>query len=71
MAETAHLGHARRFREKAEAAGRDYVTLAGDMRLIRNLICGQWDADEFLIVAPGQKVEGVYDWSEIIRAREA
>ena len=69
--ETAHLGHAARFREKAQAAGKEPVMLAGDLRLIRKLIGGEWDAEDFLTVAPGQKIEGVYDWTEIVRAREA
>jgi hypothetical protein len=71
MPQTAHLGHARRFREQAEAAGKEPVIVAGDIRLIRNLIFGAWDAEDFLLVEPGQRIEGVYDWSEIVRARDA
>jgi len=71
MPQTAHLGHARRFREQAEAAGKEPVIVEGDIRLIRNLIFGEWDAEDFLLVEPGQRTEGVYDWSEIIRARDA
>jgi hypothetical protein len=47
------------------------VIVDGDIRLIRNLIFGEWDAEDFLLVKPGQRTEGVYDWSEIIRARDA
>jgi hypothetical protein len=68
VSETAHLGAAERFREKAQAEGREYVRLDGSLRLIRNLIVGQWDVEDFLIVEPGQKTAGVYDWSEIVRA---
>ena len=39
------------------------------MRLIHNLIFGQWDAEDFLVVAPGQQTQGVYDFKEIIRAK--
>jgi hypothetical protein len=68
--ETSHLGHAERFKQKAEEAGKEYIRLEGSLRLIRNLIFGQWDAEDFLIVRPGQKTVGVYDWSEIIRAKD-
>ncbi|MCX7047631.1 MAG: DUF1638 domain-containing protein [Candidatus Sumerlaeota bacterium] len=70
LPETAHLGHAERFRAKAEAEGKEYQRLEGSLRLIRNLIFGQWDSEDFLTVLPGQKTTGVYDWSEIIRAKQ-
>jgi hypothetical protein len=68
LPQTAALGHAAKFREKAEAEGKQYTCLQGDIRLIRNLLFGQWDTEEYLIVPPGHKTLGVYDWSEIIRA---
>lgn len=66
--EFCHLGYDEQFREKAEAENRDYVRLEGSLRIIRKLIDGQWDEEDFLVVPPGQKTEGVYDWEEIIRA---
>jgi hypothetical protein len=67
LPETAHLGYAEKFREKAEASGKKYLRLEGDIRLIRNLLFGQWDPEDFLIVPPGHRISGVYDWSEIVR----
>jgi hypothetical protein len=59
---------AARFRAQAEQQGKRYEELPGNMRLIEALIGGHWNADEFLVVPPGGKTRGVYDWDEIIRA---
>lgn len=56
------------FRQKAEADGKRYEELIGDMRLIAALIEGRWDPAEFLIVPPGYQTAGVYDWDQIVRA---
>lgn len=68
--ETAPLGAAERFRAKAEADGHRFVRLEGSLRLIRKLVRGEWD-DDFLVVEPGQRVRGVYDWTEVVRAEPA
>jgi hypothetical protein len=59
---------AARFRERAEADGKEYTELTGSTRLIAALIEGHWDPAEFLIVPPGHQTTGVYDMDEIIRA---
>lgn len=66
--ETAPLGHAARFREKAEADGKEFVLLQGSLAILQKLAFGEWDAETFLTVHPGETVKGVYDWSEVIRA---
>jgi hypothetical protein len=66
--ELSHLGFAEKAKAEASASGREFVLLPGDMRLIRKLVHGDWDAEEFLVVKPGQKIGGVYDWDEIVRA---
>jgi len=68
LPETAACGCADKFRQKAEAEGKKFVRLEGSLRLIRNLIHGQWDAADFLTVQPGETITGIYDWSEIVRA---
>ena len=35
-----------------------------------NIVEGEWDED-FLIVEPGKRVAGVYDWEQVIRAEDA
>ena len=66
--ETAHLGYAERFQARAGTEGKEYVRLQGSLALIRKLISGDWDPADFLIVPPGRRTAGVYDWSEIVRA---
>jgi hypothetical protein len=68
--EMSHLGYAEQFKRKAAEAGKQSVCLEGSLRLIQNLIFGQWNPEDFLIVQPGQKTAGVYDWTEIIRAKD-
>jgi hypothetical protein len=68
--ELSHLGFAEKAKAEADAAGREFVRLPGDMRLIRKLVHGDWDAEEFLVLRPGQKIAGVYDWDEIVRAED-
>ena len=66
--ETSQQGYAEECRRKAEEDGRQFLMVPGNIRLIRMLIDGEWDSEEFLIVQPGQKVRAVYDWQEIVRA---
>ena len=66
--ETAHLGAARQFRQKAAAEGKECLSIEGSLKLIRNAIDGDWSTEEFLIVEPGQQTTGIYDGEEIIRA---
>ena len=64
--EFSHLGYAERARAEAEAAGRTYVELPGDLRLVRKLAHGEWDPEEFLVVQPGRRIAGLYDWDRIV-----
>jgi hypothetical protein len=66
--ELSHLGYAQKCRAQAEEAGMDFHLAPGDARLIRMLLFGEWDEGEFLIVPPGRKIGGVYDWDRIVRA---
>ncbi len=68
--ELSRLGYAEKCREQAEKAGMMMEIVSGDMRLLRMLLNAEWDPREFLIVPPGHRIRGVYDWDEIIRAEE-
>ena len=70
LPETSHLGYAAKFEAKAAAAGKQAVRLPGDIRLIANLLNGEWDPKEFLVVPPVAAIDGVYDWDEVIRVRK-
>ncbi len=64
----ADLGHADQCRVKATSEGREYVEIPGDFALVNRLVFGEWSNEDFLILNPQQRVKGVYDWDEIIRA---
>lgn len=55
-------------REKAAKENKEYVQLEGSLSLIRNLMSGNWYAEDFLVVKPGKKISGVYDWDIIMDA---
>jgi hypothetical protein len=47
--------------EAAAFLGWNYDELKGDLRLIRDLLNGKWDDEDFLKVAPGEIVSPSYD----------
>ena len=53
-------------RANAEAEGREFRELTGNLRLLRMLIYGEWLQDEFLIVPPGSSIRQVGDWDRIV-----
>lgn len=71
LPQTSHLGYAEKFAAKAAAAGKESVRLDGDIRLIDQLLLGDWNEKEYLIVPPGSAIEGVYDWEQVMRAKKA
>jgi hypothetical protein len=70
LPETSHLGYAAKFRAKAAAEGKEAVELPGNIRLIANLLNGEWDPKEYLMVPPAGAIDGVYDWDEVIRLKK-
>lgn len=68
LPETAALGYCEKFRVQAEADGKQFVRLEGNLRLIASLVNGDWSPAEFLLLEPGQRIAGVYDWTEVIKA---
>jgi len=57
-------------RAKAKEKGWEYENLKGDVRLLRKLIDGQWDEEDFIVVMPGQKIFATHD-ETIIAACQA
>ncbi len=66
--EFSHLGYAERCKQQAEADGREFVSLDGDLRLIKMLTAGEWPDEEFQTVEPGESITATYDWDRIIAA---
>jgi len=70
-AETAGLGYAETMRAKAAEEGKDFVLIPGSTRLLRALVAGAWESEEFLVVPPGAAIESTYDHERVIAARPA
>jgi hypothetical protein len=59
--------HVEECRKRAEAEGKQFEKLEGSMALIRKLIFGEWDEQDFLVVNEGESIGGVYDWDEVVK----
>jgi len=57
-------------REEAAERGWQFEKLRGDMTLVRRLVDGPWDEDDFLVVEPGCRVGVSFD-EKIIKAEQA
>jgi len=66
--ELQHLGYAEQCRDSAKANGEEFVELEGSIELIEKLIFGEWSEEDFLVVEPEQRIMGVYDMEEVVRA---
>jgi hypothetical protein len=64
-----HVGDFEHYKEQvkkdAQEHGWDYEELDGSTRLILNMMNGQWDENDYLVVQPGQTIEPAYDSSII------
>jgi Protein of unknown function (DUF1638) len=69
--ETAALGYSEAMREKADAEGKDFVHLIGSSRLLRGLVNGPWDMNDYLVVPPGYRIEACYDFEHVFEAKRA
>ena len=54
-------------RAEAAARGWEFERLRGDLCLLERLVNGQWDEEDFLVVAPGRCVAASYD-ERIVRS---
>jgi hypothetical protein len=50
------LGYDQRTRQEAEERGWEFEKLPGDLGLLARMLHGQWDAAEFVVVPPGQRI---------------
>ena len=57
----------RQTRELAAERGWKFEKLVGNLSLLRRLLDGSWDDDDFLVVEPGKRIEFSYD-GDIVRA---
>jgi len=54
-------------RERAESRGWRFDSLAGDLRLLQNLVDGNWNPEDFLVVPPGSQIAASFD-NDIVQA---
>jgi hypothetical protein len=54
-------------REEAERRGWRFERVATDLGLVRRLLHGEWEGDDFQVLAPGERLEMSYD-EAILRA---
>ena len=66
--ETRNPDYAELCRKKAQESDMTFVPIEGSMDLLAGLINGNWNPQDYLILQPGQRSTGVYDWDEIIAA---
>lgn len=64
--ETSHPEYQERLRAIADEEGKNLRILEGDMRLIRGLVEGDWNEEEYLIVPPGRTIQALYDYDRIL-----
>ncbi|MGQ9913211.1 MAG: DUF1638 domain-containing protein [Thermogutta sp.] len=54
-------------RERAAGRGWRFESLEGDLRLLQNLVDGNWNPEDFLVVPPGSQIAASFD-ADIVRA---
>jgi hypothetical protein len=59
-----------RVRQICAEHGWEFVRIEGDLTLMQRWLDGDWSADDFLVLQPGQRIAAAYD-DGIIRAEEA
>lgn len=71
MRELPDTNLAEQCRKKALAEGRKFEKIDGSLKLIRQLVFGEWNKDDFLIVRKGESIKGIYDWNTVISTEQA
>jgi len=68
--ELSHLGFAEKCNLQAQEDGKEFIQVEGNMKLIKDLIFGNWNDQDFLTIKAGEHIEPVYDWEEIIKNKK-
>ncbi len=60
----------RRLEERIRESGKQVLPLTGNISLVKELLDGNWPEERFLFVAPGKRIEGVYDYDQVVKVSE-
>ncbi len=64
--EFADLGYLEEAQKEAEKEGKELEKIPGNMRLIKKMIFGEWEEQDFLTVKPGEEIKAKYDFEQVI-----
>ena len=57
-----------KYKSDIEKSDKQLKVVEGDISMLKDLVCGKWDDERFLVVAPGKKIVGVYDMQYVMKA---
>ncbi|MCL1803046.1 MAG: DUF1638 domain-containing protein [Eubacteriaceae bacterium] len=52
----------------SKSNGKQCKAVYGDISMLKALVYGQWQDSRLLVIKPGQKIAGVYDMNEVMKA---
>lgn len=64
--ETRGLSYLKKMISIADEEGKELKVIDGDMCLLKGLVDGEWNEEEYLIVPPGKEIKPVYDQEKIV-----
>jgi len=59
-----------RLKQRIVDSGKNAKPIEGGISLVEELFSGNWSEERFLIVPPGWRIEGVYDYNQILTSSE-
>lgn len=59
-----------RLKQRISDSGKNAKLIEGGVSLVEELFAGDWSTERFLVVPPGRRIEGVYDYDQILTISE-
>ena len=64
------LGYEAKAREWAALNGKNFIYQKGSISIIKKLLNGHWDTENFICLNPGEVIDPVYDWDRVVEAKK-